>query len=184
MSPLADHLLVEAALLGDRRAFELIYRRYGDAVFTFAHEAIGDADDAASVTQDVFTVTWDKLDRVSLASGSLWPWLAGVARGEVANVLRKRARRPLHVDIEEYAGLLVDEVSVSDRVTAHQLLDRLQRRVAEMPPLDARVFECLVTEGLSYEETAARLGISVGNVGKRMNRVRTVLRKARREELG
>jgi RNA polymerase sigma factor (sigma-70 family) len=43
---------------------------------------------------------------------------------------------------------------------------RVERALAALPPMQAAVVGCVNCEGMTYEETAARLGISVHTVKK------------------
>lgn len=182
MSTLTDRLLVEAALLGDRGAFDRLYHRYARLVYEAALGALGDADESATVTQDVWVITWNKLDRVDVGSGTILPWLLGVAAGEIRNAGRRLGRRPDVTGLESFQGVDPDPDPVHTSVSTGQLLAAIDREVSALTPKDAAVYRCLIDDGLSYEETATRLGMTAGNVGKRMNRVRSHLKKRLAED--
>jgi RNA polymerase sigma factor (sigma-70 family) len=176
MRPTSDHLLVDAALLGSRAAFEELYGRHGDSVYAFAIEATGSEDEALSITQDVFIAAWTNLEKISLGTGSVLPWLLTAAQFRCNHAARRAGRRPKTVDIADYVLTQVDTDSLESTVDAGQLLDRIEKEVSTMTPLDARVFRALIHDGLSYGEAASQIGISVDSVTKRMKRVRSRLR--------
>lgn len=182
MSIATDRLLVEAALLGDRGSFDRLYHRYARVVYDAAQAALGDSDESATVVQDVWVITWNKLDRVDVGTGTILPWLLGVAEGEIRNAGRRLGRRPDLAGLDARRDGVPDPDPVHTSVTTTQLLAAIEREVAAMTPKDAAVYRCLIVDGLSYEETATRLGMTTGNVGKRMNRVRSHLKKRLAED--
>ncbi|MEA9986810.1 RNA polymerase sigma factor [Subtercola sp. RTI3] len=182
MPTIPDHLLVDAALLGDTEAFSGLYDRYVATVFDYAYQVTGDDDEALSITQDVFTAAWTNLAKISLGTGSILPWLLTAAQFRCQHAARRAGRRIPTVDITEYErdGSEVDDLDM--KVHAQFLLHRIEKEVDLMPTLDATVYRALIHDGLSYDETATLAGISVASVTKRMKRVRARLRKAFREE--
>jgi RNA polymerase sigma factor (sigma-70 family) len=173
----SDHLLVDAALLGNRAAFDELYLRYADVIFSYALETLGERDAAVSVTQDVFNAAWSRLDAISLGTGSILPWLLEAARNFCLHAARKARRQVNTVSIAEYEGHEIDPDGLDERINAQHLLGRIEAEVARMPALDAQVYRLLIHEGRSYAEAAAAIGISTASVTKRLGRVRARLRK-------
>jgi RNA polymerase sigma factor (sigma-70 family) len=182
MPIVTDRLLVEAALLGDRGSFDRLYHRYARVVYDAAFAVLDHPDESETVTQDVWVITWNKLDRVELGSGTILPWLLGVAAGEIRNAARRLGRRAHVTGMDRFVEAGADPDPVHTSVTTTQLLAKIEREVAGMRHADADVYRCLIVEGLSYDETAAVLRMSAGNVGKRMNRVRSHLKKRLAED--
>jgi RNA polymerase sigma-70 factor (ECF subfamily) len=60
-------------------------------------------------------------------------------------------------------------------------LERLYERIADLGPVD-RSLMLLLLDGFSYKEIAAILGISEGNVGVKINRIKTRLAAKPMEE--
>jgi RNA polymerase sigma-70 factor (ECF subfamily) len=64
MSCLTDEQLIARYLKNnDEQALENLIRQYLPLIFTFVCNYIGDRDDAADVTQEVFVKTWKNLKK-------------------------------------------------------------------------------------------------------------------------
>ncbi|MFB2554197.1 RNA polymerase sigma factor [Herbiconiux liangxiaofengii] len=172
-----DERLLAAASRGDDHSFAAFYDRHVEAVYLQSLSELGDEDEAQDVTQEVFAITWRKLKRIRLVSGSARPWLLTTCRNVTANRLRSLGRRPAIVSPIEAAPTLTDTDRVDERVDSELLMNRLEREVATMNELDRGVYRAIIRDGRSYDEAASALGISAASVRKRLNRVRTRLRE-------
>jgi RNA polymerase sigma factor (sigma-70 family) len=183
MSGAADAQLVSEAARGDERSFAALYDRHVEPVFLQALSELGDEDDAQEVTQEVFAIAWRKLTRIRLVDGSTLPWLLTTCRNVTANRLRSLRRRPPSAQLsdDDRAEVMTDRLDA--RLDSHLLVSRMEREVTGMPDLDREVYLAIIRRESSYEETAIELGISVASVRKRLNRVRTRLRRTFGSEL-
>ena len=96
-----------------------------------------------------------------------------------ANARRKQARSAADALPDEWmpahASLVrEDQARESAREELRWVLDALER----LDPVDRRVCELCLLEGLPYAQAAAELGLSVGAVKQRVSRSRMRLRKA------
>jgi RNA polymerase sigma-70 factor (ECF subfamily) len=167
----SDRELLDAAARDDDRAFAVLYHRYIEDVFVAALEELGDEDEAQQVAQQVFATAWDKARHVRLANGSALGWLLVTCRNHAANRLRSLRRRPAFEGLDDRAVTML-ETRQRQRIEDRELLERVEEEISAMPALDQQAYQAVIVEGLSYDEAARRLGISVASVGKRLNRVR------------
>ena len=177
----SDAELIAAAVRGDELAFRALFRAYVRPVFWIAHGLLGDRGEAEDVAQETFATAWRKLRGLELSGESALPWLATICRFVSANRIRARRR-----DRENLVGSVderqPDTVSVEQQVIDRELANRIAREVADMSPVDRRVFELCVTEGYAYQAAADELGVAHGSVRNRLSRIRTRLRSAVKEE--
>src|SRR3954452_14713555 len=89
----ADVDLVDAAR-DNRLAFGSLYERYRDDLLRYCFYCLGDWDDAADATQQVFTNAIAALPRFTDRDDSFRPWLFRIAHNEVLARQQRRARRP------------------------------------------------------------------------------------------
>ena len=69
-----DQDLVTRIAAGDRQAFELLFSKYGERVFRYAHRLISDVTKAEEVTNDVMLEVWKTAARFEGRSKvSTWP---------------------------------------------------------------------------------------------------------------
>jgi RNA polymerase sigma factor (sigma-70 family) len=156
---------------GDHAAAGELFRRHAQAVFVFLVRRTGDRELAEDLTSTVFLEAWRKRRDVVIQGESALPWLYGVALNCARNARRslQRHRAALgRLALERPLPGSLEEASELRRVL--ELLRRL--------PEDQRdvVVACAWT-GLSYEDAALALGISVGTVRSRLSRARTRLAK-------
>lgn len=66
------------------------------------------------------------------------------------------------------------------RVDAEREVEMLRARIAALAPRDRETLLLYAWQGMSYDEVAAALGVPVGTVRSRLNRVRRRLDPTRR----
>ena len=175
-----DRELWAAAVDGDAEAFGALFERHSRAVYNFAFRSTANwaaAEDAAS---DVFLTAWRRRNDVvfTTESGSVLPWLLGVAANHLRNQRRTRRRadnalfrltanevQPDHSD--ETVGRIADEAQMAE----------VQRVVEQLPEHERDVLAICAWAGLDYAEAAIALDVPVGTVRSRLSRARTHLRE-------
>src|SRR2546423_7013129 len=80
----------------DLAAFEAIYDRYGDLVYSVVLRVVGDSHVAEDVTQDVFLRLWRKPEQFDVHRGKFVTWLLSVARNRSIDERRSHGRRLRH----------------------------------------------------------------------------------------
>lgn len=160
--------LLLAAQGGDVPAFSELYRRHGRAVLRYAWASLGNRHEAEDIMQDTFAVAWAKRRKASIVDESLLPWLLTICRNHTNNQLRKN-RRQRSVEIPDTVA-----------APAHRLDDIAWMRIEfdKLSPLDQKLCQLCLVQGMSYREAAALLDTTETAVGKRLQRARTRLRTA------
>ena len=88
-----DRVLVNAAALGERDAFEAIVLRYGPEMLRYARNMLSDGGAAEEVTQDAFLAAWKGLDTFR-GDSSLRTWLFTLVSHKVVDHRRRRSIAP------------------------------------------------------------------------------------------
>jgi RNA polymerase sigma-70 factor (ECF subfamily) len=177
----ADSCLVEQFRRGDASAFEALFRKYQTYVFNVCHGILGNAEDAADVTQETFLRAHRSMAQFRGDAG-LSTWLYRVAVNLSITELRRRTRHRSH-SMEELCqdgGALPAE---GDRETepgaALALREEcaLVRRVLQTLPEEYRAVLVLRHfQQLAYEEIAVVLAVSLSQVKTRLHRARKMFR--------
>lgn len=146
---------------------EELFRRYGPMVLRRCRAMLGDEQAATDAMQEVFVRVIDKDLEVRHPSSLLYQ----MATNECLTRLRSRRRRrdgePLPL-LERIA----EQPDVAERLGAHDLLAKLFGQ----EPASSRVIAVLaLVDGLTWEQTAAEVGMSVSGVRKRVDRLRARL---------
>ena len=163
---------VAAAALGDRRAFERVYREHVNRVFALCVRMLGDHGLAEEVTQDVFVRVWQKLPGFR-GESAFSTWLHRVA---VNVILTRRKAAALEQarttnDEGEIDVLTGRPVPVADRMD-------LDAAIATLPQGARRVFVLHDVEGYTHDEIGDVLGITSGGSKAQLHRARMLLRAA------
>ncbi|HEX9750318.1 MAG TPA: sigma-70 family RNA polymerase sigma factor [candidate division Zixibacteria bacterium] len=171
--------LIRAAQQGDRHAFDALVKRYQRQVYRWAYHLVRTHDLADEIAQDVFVRTYGALARID-PERPLGAWLCKSTTNLALNLIRKRQYRAQLTD--EVASRIAAENSGADRPDSElhrrQLMAKVTRAINELPAVYRTIIGLRVKEGMSYEEIAETLNISLGTVMSRLARARGRLRKA------
>lgn len=183
--PASDEtVLVEAARKGDIGAFEKLVKRYDRNVFRIAQHITQNREDAEDVVQDAFLKAYQNLAQFQ-GQSKFYTWLVRIAVNEA--LMRLRRRRPERmVSLDE--DVKTDEDSMPREVAdwapnpeqlynQAELKDILGKTIQGLPPSFRMVFVLRDVEGLSTEETAEALNLSIPAVKSRLLRARLQLRE-------
>lgn len=176
--------LVASARVGDLRAFEELVRRYAPRILRLAIRVVGNEADAEDVLQEAFLKAYAKLDQFQ-GHSSFYTWIVRIAVNEALMRLRRRhGEREVSLDQEIDTGedLLPREVEdwhpdPEQQFARQEMHDLLSRTIASLALPYRLVFQLRDVEGLSTEETAEALGLSIPAVKSRLLRARLQLRE-------
>jgi RNA polymerase sigma-70 factor (ECF subfamily) len=164
--------LVLAAQRGDHDAFAVLARLFVARLDAAARLILRDHDLARDAVQDGFIRAWRSLP--SLRDPDRFEgWLRSLVARACIDILRRRGRRPIEVELSATDGPSVNDVAVS--TAERELLDEILRR---LPPDQRAVVVLRYYFDLEVPEIAATLAIPVGTAKSRLHRSMTVMRAA------
>jgi RNA polymerase sigma-70 factor (ECF subfamily) len=173
----SDAELIERSLR-EPDCFGVIFDRHAGEILRYAHARLG-PDLADDVTGETFLAAFGRRDRYDRTRPDARPWLYGIAVRQIGRHRRAEARyrRMLRsVPAEPLAADIGDRCA--ERATADRLRPRLVAVLSGLPRRDRELLLLVAWAGLSYEESAHALGITVSAVRSRLNRIRARTRKA------
>ncbi len=172
-----DEELVRLSAGGDRRAFEALVSRHGEALFRYASRTCGSERDGEDALQDGLLAAWRGAGTFR-AEASARTWLFQVVIHACRRRHRKRAGEPERHDALEAADAVASEQQGADeRVAAGEMAAVLERALAAMDDEAREVLLLRDVEGLSGEETALALGIGLAAMKSRLHRARMDLKE-------
>jgi RNA polymerase sigma-70 factor, ECF subfamily len=178
-----EHLLVAAAKAGDPKAFEELVNRYEKKIFRLTMNITRNKEDAEDAMQDAFMKAYSHLHTFEQES-RFYTWLVRIAANEALMRLRKRRANQFSLDepIEGDDEIIPRDIedwgpSPEQRYAQSELHEILNKVIDQLSPEFRVVFVLRDVEGLSTEETASTLGISVAAVKSRLLRARLRLRQ-------
>ena len=182
--PVDDELeLVAKARQGDTASFSILLRRYEGKIFRLAMNITQNREDAEDVLQESFLKAYEHLDQF-LGNSKFYTWIVRIAVNQALMKLRKRrSDRAVSLDeqIDTGEDTVVREIAAWDpdpeqRYSQEELHTILSEVIDELAPIYRTVFTLRDVDGLSTEETAEALDLSVPAVKSRLLRARLQLR--------
>jgi RNA polymerase sigma-70 factor, ECF subfamily len=182
---LSDEEVVVRVLAGDTSLFEILMRRYNQRLFRVARGILADDAEAEDVMQEAYVRAFRELAGFR-GEARFSTWLTRIACHEALARARKRRRLVSLAPIN--GGEPPDppsEASGPERQMENRELHIVLREAVELLPDPLRAVFCLrEIEGLSTEQTADALDLSVENVRVRLHRAKRGLRQALDERIG
>ena len=178
-----DLALVQAAKEGSIIAFEELVKRHERAMFRIAQNLLHNREDAQDVVQEAFFKAFQKLEQFQ-ARSKFSTWLIRITVNQALTKLRREPvyRSSIEDDLDDEAGALPVEIAdwapnPEMLYSASELRRILEENLQRLKPSLRGVFLLHDVEGLSLEETAQCLALSVAAVKTRSWRARFQLRE-------
>jgi len=183
-----DAALWQAAAAGEHAAFGQLFDRHATAVYNYLYRRTADWSAAEDLTAAVFLQAWRRRGDVVFDRDSALPWLLGVARLQLRNATRSRARylaalSRLGCESATDAALADPADLVARRLDDAQQVRQLRAAIARLPRQQREAIELCVYAGLDQQAAALSLGISVSTVKSRLHRARQRLASELRSAL-
>jgi RNA polymerase sigma factor (sigma-70 family) len=169
-SHLSDAEVVQRSV-AQPAAFALRYERHLASVARFVARRVG-PDLAEDLTAEVFARAFRGRAAYRAERDTALPWLMGIASNLVAD--HRRAERRRLATLERLSGFAPEITDVRAGALAPDLVRQLRR----LPAADRDTLLLVAWGELSYEETAAALGVPIGTVRSRIARARLRLTDA------
>lgn len=182
--PAAEQMLVVAAKNGDEQAFETLFKRHRQNILRVVLRYAHVREDAEDIVQQSFQKAFVYLHKFE-GKSSFSTWLTRIAINESLMLLRHgRALREVSVDdhseAEGTAASLEMPDSRPDPEASYLRRERAQilsETLGNLRPGVRKAIELRELAELSTEETARRMGVSVGAVKARLFHARKKLQE-------
>lgn len=183
--PISDEILVKKSQEGDYSSFEELVKRYEKKIYNLAYRLTGNREDARDALQETFLQAFRKLSSFK-GKSKFSTWLYRIA----VNVcfMRKRKEKKMKtvsLDVpvltrkgDEIKREVRDDWSKNPLATLEnkEVRETLSKAIDSLPEEYRTVFILRGLNGLSNEEVAKMLKISLPAVKSRLHRARLFLR--------
>lgn len=146
----------------DRMAFSKLYEAYAPMVYRRCVFLLKDDAEAKDMVQNVFLRVYERMDTLDLSQPSSLLW--NTATRLCLNRIRDKKRRGLDVDSSELL-LTIACAEEDDGIEARGLLAKIFSKEQESTRTIATLH---YVDGMTLEETAETIGLSVSGVRKRL----------------
>lgn len=185
-----DRELVERVQKGDKRAFDLLIRKYQHKIVSVISRYVSDWSECQDVAQEAFIRAFRAIGNFR-GDAQFYTWIYKIAINTAKNHLVSQGRRPPKDDIAVDDAMLLDGGAwLKDRATPeHELLRQEIEQtvfdtVEQLPEELKTAITLREVDGLSYEEIAERMNCPIGTVRSRIFRARDAIDQKLRPLLG
>ena len=177
----SDLALVERVQKGEKRAFDLLVRKYQHKVIGVISRYVSDWSECQDVAQEAFMRAYRAMAAFR-GDSQFYTWMYKIATNTAKNHLVSQGRRPPADDIGIDDAVQLDGgMRLKDKATPeHELLrQEIEQTVfatVEQLPEDLKMAITLrEVDGLSYEEIAEKMDCPIGTVRSRIFRARDAI---------
>ena len=161
--------------IGDRKAFEFLYRRTSAKLFGVCLRIFGNRNEAEEALQDAYLTIWNRAAAFDRDRASPISWLVAVTRNRAIDRLRARDKGKL-VDLED-ALSIPDPASDAEK----RLADKDDARVVDicidrLDDRDANFIRAAFWNGRTYADLAVAESTPLPTVKSRIRRALIKLR--------
>ncbi|HEX7816774.1 RNA polymerase sigma factor RpoE [Dyella sp.] len=176
-----DSALVERVQSGDKRAFDLLVRKYQHKVIGLISRYVNNHAECEDVAQEAFVRAWRAIGSFR-GESAFYTWMYKIAVNTAKNHLVAMGRRPPMDDIAVEDAVFVpgadrmQESATPERELMRQEIERTVFSTVQALPEELRTAITLrEVDGLSYEEIAEAMDCPIGTVRSRIFRAREAI---------
>ncbi len=175
--------LVQRCAAGDEEASAQLVNEHQRMVMQLAVNLLGDRDEALDLSQEVFLRVFRTI-RHFRGQSQLRTWIFRIVVNQARNRRRwwRRRYRSRQVSLDQHLAQHGDHLTGRDQVAPDrifaqkQLACRLQDALDHLPFDQRTAIVLREVDGLTYDEIAFSLGVTLGTVKSRLTRARQALR--------
>jgi RNA polymerase sigma-70 factor (ECF subfamily) len=163
---------LDQARRGDQAAFSRLVEAYQRPVYNLAYRMLGNAAEAEEAAQETFVRMYTKLHTFQ-SDRKLASWVLSIVSHYCIDRLRRRRITWLSLDDDSIVSALAGhQLNPEELAIRREACDEVQDCIAELEPGYRAPLILRYWQGLSYEEIAEVMGISVSAVKSRLHRAR------------
>lgn len=173
---ISDAACVRRLQRGDVNAFEILVRRHEKAIFNLVYRMLGDYDDAAETSQEVFLSAYRAIGQFR-GDANFSTWIYRIALNHAITRRKNTSLRQKRFVSIDGTDMTDDaQIGPAETLEKKELRERVQGALNELDPEDATVILLRDLQDIPYEDIARVLKIPVGTVKSRLHRARQALK--------
>ena len=182
-----ESTLVARCAQGDQAACAELVAEHQRMVYQLAFHLLGDRDDALDLSQDVFMRVFRTLHQFR-GQSQLRTWIYRIVVNQARNRQRwwRRRRRANQISLDQHLQTHGEptgnpQAAPDNMLLQKRLASQLRAALGALPFDQRSVIVLREIDGLSYDEIAFSLGVTLGTVKSRLTRARRALRDVLQE---
>lgn len=170
-------IIISGCINNERRAQEILFRKYYGKMLVVVYRYISDRDTAQEVLQNAFIKIFEKLSSYN-NQGSFEGWVRRIVANTSIDYLRKN--KNIFYEIQDYNTADSDENPLEQK-ESNQLTDikseMALKAIELLSPAYRMVFNMYVMEEYTHKQIAEKLGVSEGTSKSNLAKARAKLNK-------
>ena len=161
----------------DKNRFKEVFKEYYNPLCNFATSITSDPKMAQDVVQDVFTKLWDKRNELVINTNEK-SYLFQAVKHRAFEILRKR-KNETKINVSDFEESFSPDKGIEEQADKFMLKEFLYNSIRQLPPKCQEIFVLNKVNGLTYNEIADDLDISVktveNQIGKAYRKLRVLM---------
>lgn len=149
--------IIAGCIKGERKAQELLYKNYYEAMANLCMRYTKNEHDAVEVLNNGFLKVFMNIHRYEPDKASLYTWIRTIVVNSCIDFLKIKERSAVHNELNEAIEIQIDAEAINKMKVSEVL-----HFVRALPAATRAVFNLYVMEGYNHKEIATMLGISDG----------------------
>ena len=177
MPPTEDDIsgLVEGCVKNNRKAQELLYKKFYVAMASLCARYISNQQDAVQVLNDGFLKVFKNIHLYTPVKASLYTWIRKIMINTAIDFFRKQ---PLPIIFTRDLSAMHEETAVENSIIQKIDADELLQSIKRLPKATQLVFNLYTIDGFNHREISEMLGISEGTSKWHLSEARKQLRQS------
>jgi RNA polymerase sigma-70 factor (ECF subfamily) len=177
-----DRALVRLVVEGDSRAFEPLFMRHKDIIYTMLVKRSCNPDDVDDMLQEAFMKAFVNINRYN-PDYDFGAWICTIAKNTFVDFNRSRRSKALNpdnnlpLDSRHTNSAQATAPTPEESIINAQQRAQIERYIATLPEDYRQLFIMRFVEEYTYEEIAETLQMKLGTVKTRIFRVRAMMCK-------
>lgn len=155
---------------GEEAALTELYDQFAPLVLGLAHRILRDADAAEEVAREVFALAWESPEAFDPGRGSMRSWISALAHRRAVERKRRVEPRggPEGPDGPPGSDPPPEPAGAEEEILAAAARARVRQIVDKLPPNLRQAVEVTYFEGLTYHQSARRMGVTAAVAKQRV----------------
>lgn len=167
-----DSFLLSAMQSGDRKAFDMLFRKYYIPLCTYSQHFVG-MEDAKEVVQDIMLWIWENRETQHINYSFSQYIFKAVYHRSINIIVQNEVKLRAHAIYSERIQSMLQETDVCQ---LNELSKRLKEALDELPDTYREAFIMSRYKNMSYKEIAHLLDVSPKTIDYRIQQALKILR--------
>jgi len=168
---------------GNMKTFEQTFKTYYRALCFHAEGLVGEKEAAEEIVSDFFLKLWENRESIHITASIQAYLFKGVYNNclkylEHVKVMRKYREHASYITENSDLFAAYDENHPLSMLISQETVAEIERAIDVLPAQCKEVFLLTRMDGLTYQEVADNLGISINTVRTQITRAMTKLRES------